>query len=85
MWAWPQRAVTQMKWALKDEYEIVVAGDRAEALAQVKAAKPAVTLLDLGLPRRDGLLEIMRRKADPALGQQQTCLLAHRAVQPGIG
>ena len=41
---------TQMKWALADEYNVLVAGDRAGALEQFKAGDPAVTLLDLGLP-----------------------------------
>lgn len=41
---------TQMKWALTKEYEIVMAGDRAQALEQFQAHRPAVVLLDLGLP-----------------------------------
>jgi two-component system NtrC family response regulator len=43
---------TQMKWALAAEYEVVMAGDRATALAAFRASHPAVTLLDLGLPPR---------------------------------
>ena len=43
---------TQMKWALVDEYELLTAGDRAEALAAFTAHRPVVTLLDLGLPPR---------------------------------
>jgi two-component system NtrC family response regulator len=43
---------TQMKWALAAEYEVVMAGDRAGALAAFRASHPAVTLLDLGLPPR---------------------------------
>jgi two-component system, NtrC family, response regulator len=43
---------TQMKWALADEYETLMAGDRADALAAFAAHRPAVTLLDLGLPPR---------------------------------
>ena len=41
---------TQMKWALTKEYEIVMAGDRAQAREQFQAHHPAVVLLDLGLP-----------------------------------
>jgi two-component system NtrC family response regulator len=41
---------TQMKWALCSDYDLVTAGDRAGALAAFTAARPAVTLLDLGLP-----------------------------------
>jgi len=41
---------TQMKWALADDYEVLLAEDRASALEQFKAGRPVVTLLDLGLP-----------------------------------
>src|SRR6266850_1088330 len=43
---------TQMKWALDPDYEIVSAEDRPGAIESFKAAHPAVTLLDLGLPPR---------------------------------
>jgi two-component system NtrC family response regulator len=43
---------TQMKWALGDDYDPLTAGDRAGALAAFAAHRPAVTLLDLGLPPR---------------------------------
>jgi two-component system NtrC family response regulator len=42
---------TQMKWALAADYDVVMAGDRAGALAAFKTSHPTVTLLDLGLPR----------------------------------
>lgn len=41
---------TQMKWALTKEYDIVLAGDRTQACEQFQAHRPAVVLLDLGLP-----------------------------------
>src|SRR5438034_11169795 len=40
----------QMRWALADEYEVVLAGDRAAALEAVRAHQPPVVTLDLGLP-----------------------------------
>ena len=43
---------TQMKWALAADYDVVMAGDRAGALAAFKTSHPTVTLLDLGLPPR---------------------------------
>jgi two-component system NtrC family response regulator len=42
----------QMKWALAGDYEMVMAGDRAAAVAAFTAERPVVTLLDLGLPPR---------------------------------
>jgi two-component system NtrC family response regulator len=41
---------TQMKWALAGDYDIKMAGDRASALEIFGADRPAVVLLDLGLP-----------------------------------
>ncbi len=41
---------TQMKWALARDYEIVQAGDRTSALNLFQSMRPAVVLLDLGLP-----------------------------------
>jgi two-component system NtrC family response regulator len=43
---------TQMKWALTQDYEVVMAEDRAGAVAAFTASHPSVTLLDLGLPPR---------------------------------
>ncbi|MBI5330824.1 MAG: PEP-CTERM-box response regulator transcription factor [Betaproteobacteria bacterium] len=39
----------QIRWSL-DEYEVVIAGSREEALTQMRRHEPAVALLDLGLP-----------------------------------
>jgi two-component system, NtrC family, response regulator len=59
---------TQMKWALSADYEIVFAEDRAGAVETFKKKKPAVTLLDLGLPPRpaepdEGLAALAEIKA----------------------
>jgi two-component system NtrC family response regulator len=43
---------TQMKWALASDYEVVMAEDHAGALAAFSDSRPAVSLLDLGLPPR---------------------------------
>jgi two-component system, NtrC family, response regulator len=39
----------QLRWAY-DDYEVIVAGDRASAIALLRAEEPAVVTLDLGLP-----------------------------------
>jgi len=41
---------TQMKWALTQEYDIVTAEDRPQAVEAFHTSRPSVTLLDLGLP-----------------------------------
>jgi two-component system NtrC family response regulator len=40
----------QMKWALAQDYKVLVAEDRQSALRVFKAERPAVVTLDLGLP-----------------------------------
>src|SRR5438046_10329531 len=59
---------TQMKWTLSADYEIISAEDRAGAVESFKKKKPAVTLLDLGLPPRptepdDGFATLAELKA----------------------
>lgn len=41
---------TQMKWAVAAEYDVALAGDRAEAVKRFREHGPKVVLLDLGLP-----------------------------------
>jgi two-component system NtrC family response regulator len=48
---------TQMKWALAKEYDISLAEDRASALGAFSEHRPAVVLLDLGLPPHPGTPE----------------------------
>jgi len=61
----------QLRWAYED-FEVIIAGDRASAIAALRAEEPAVVTLDLGLPpdpdgTREGfavLDEIMAIKPD---------------------
>ena len=48
---------TQMKWALANDYEILVADNRAGAIEIFRTELPAVVLLDLGLPPQPGTPE----------------------------
>jgi two-component system NtrC family response regulator len=41
---------TQLKYALRDEFSLILAGDRPQALARLREAQPPVVTLDLGLP-----------------------------------
>jgi two-component system NtrC family response regulator len=45
---------TQMNWALRQDYEVIVAQDRATAVAAFSEHRPSVVLLDLGLPPNPG-------------------------------
>jgi two-component system NtrC family response regulator len=40
----------QMQWALEEDFEVLEAGDRNSALGKVRAKRPPLILLDLGLP-----------------------------------
>jgi len=40
---------TQLRWCFEN-YEVIIAGDRESALAELQAHKPPVVTLDLGLP-----------------------------------
>jgi two-component system NtrC family response regulator len=39
----------QLRWSFED-YDVLIAGDRESALAQVRRHEPAVVTMDLGLP-----------------------------------
>jgi len=41
---------SQLRWAF-DDFEVIVTGDRTEAINQLRRIQPGVVLLDLGLPR----------------------------------
>lgn len=45
---------TQMKWALMEDYEVLMAQDRESAFEIFKTQKPLVVTLDLGLPPYPG-------------------------------
>ena len=45
---------SQMKWALTEDYDILLAEDRLTAAAVFKEHEPALVVLDLGLPPRPG-------------------------------
>jgi two-component system NtrC family response regulator len=48
---------TQMKWALAQDYQVFLAGDRAGAMEVVGREQPPVVALDLGLPPRPAHVE----------------------------
>ncbi len=60
----------QLKWGLSDRYEVLIAGNRTDALSMVETEKPPLISLDLGLPPDpDGTSEgflIMRELLDKA-------------------
>lgn len=45
-----EAVLDQLKWALADEYEVLLAKDRSSAIETFRARRPDLALLDLGLP-----------------------------------
>jgi adenylate cyclase len=48
-------------------YEVATAGDGAEALEQTRMLQPDLLLLDIMMPKMDGIEVVRRLKADPSL------------------
>jgi len=45
---------SQMRWAMGEDYDVILAEDRLSALEAFRTHRPAVALLDLGLPPHPG-------------------------------
>lgn len=65
-------------------YEVVVATDGEEALAAVKADPPDLILLDIMMPRIDGLEVVRRLKADTSLPFIPVVLVTAKATPKDI-
>jgi CheY-like chemotaxis protein len=64
-----------------EDYEIIEAGDGAEALALAKSERPRLALLDVQMPIMDGLEVCRRIKGDPELKSTAVVMLTS-AAQP---
>jgi two-component system NtrC family response regulator len=58
----------QLTYALQDEYDVTVAGDRSRAAAAVQQASPQIVTLDLGLPPSPDTAEEGLRTLEDILG-----------------
>jgi CheY-like chemotaxis protein len=69
-------------------YRVITAGDGVEGLAQVELAPPDIILLDVMMPKMDGLEVARRLKADPATKSIPIVLLSAKAqsldIQTGL-
>ncbi len=65
-------------------YEIVVAEDGERALAKVKETLPDLVLLDIMMPKIDGLEVVKRLKADPSLPFIPVILVTAKAGQKDV-
>lgn len=64
-----------------EKYEVEMAGDGEEALAKIANAKPTVILLDVMMPKMNGLQVLERLKADPATKGIPVIMLTNLAGQ----
>jgi CheY-like chemotaxis protein len=65
-------------------YRVVTAGDGVEGLEKVKSESPDLVLLDVMMPRMDGLEAARRLKADPATKHIPVLLLSAKAQSVDI-
>src|SRR5437879_13347416 len=60
-------------------YEVITAGDGEAALALVRDQLPDLVLLDIMMPKLDGIATVKQLKADPALPFIPVILVTARA------
>ena len=65
-------------------YRVVTAGDGEEALAQVAAERPDAVVLDVMMPKIDGIEVVRRMRADAVVAAIPVLLLSARAQAKDI-
>jgi two-component system cell cycle response regulator len=63
---------------LSDEYDVVLAADGIEALESAQASRPDLVLMDLYMPRMDGLAALESLRVDPATEDVPVILISAR-------
>src|SRR5476651_1669604 len=64
-----------------EKYEVEVAGDGEEGLAKVLSTNPTIILLDVMMPKMNGLQVLEKLKADPATKAIPVVMLTNLAGQ----
>ncbi len=74
--------VTVLRTRLESQhYAVAVAFDGEEGLRIARAKRPALILLDIGMPRMDGYTFIRSCKEDPLLGKIPIIVLTGKGAQ----
>lgn len=68
----------------RDGYEVVSARNGEEALALAKEKRPALAVLDIGMPGLDGLEVLERIRADEDLASTRVLLLTAKAQESDV-
>lgn len=64
-----------------DAYNVIEAGDGDEAWALIRQHKPALVILDIQMPGRNGLEILGAIRADPSLEKTRVILLTAKALE----
>ena len=68
----------------RDGFEVISARNGEEALALAKERKPAIAVLDIGMPKLDGLEVLEKIRADVALQGMLVLLLTAKAQESDV-
>ena len=68
----------------QEGYEVVGAGDGAEALSKARATRPTVVLLDLMMPGMNGWEFCARQRGDPELAGIPVIVVSALGRAPGV-
>ena len=64
-----------------EKYDVDMAGDGEEALAKIAGSNPTIILLDVMMPKMNGLQVLEKLKADPATKSIPVVMLTNLAGQ----
>ena len=68
----------------RDGFDVIAAQNGEEALALAKERRPAVAVLDIGMPGLDGLEVLQRIRADDDLAGTRVLLLTAKAQESDV-
>jgi DNA-binding response OmpR family regulator len=68
----------------RDGFDVIAARDGEEALALAQERRPDVAVLDIGMPKLDGLEVLQRIRADEALKAMRVLLLTAKAQESDV-
>jgi DNA-binding response OmpR family regulator len=68
----------------RDGFDVVSARNGTDALALVRERRPAVAVLDIGMPGLDGLEVLEQIRADDELGDVRVLLLTAKAQESDV-
>jgi DNA-binding response OmpR family regulator len=68
----------------RDGFEVISARNGEEALALAQERHPAIAVLDIGMPKLDGLEVLQRIRADDTLKEMRVLLLTAKAQESDV-